>query len=109
EAVLRGLELLAASNGLSLSEIVSDVDIIVHGTTVTTNAVLTGQTSSTGLLTTKGFRDTLEMRRGVREAFYDNKATPPTSLVPRHLRLPVQGRMTYTGTEIQPLCTDDIE
>ena len=109
EAVLRGLEHLASSNGWSLSKFVSEVDIIVHGTTVTTNAVLTGQTSSTGLLTTKGFRDALEMRRGVREAFYDNKSTPPTSLVPRHLRLPIQGRIGFTGAEIEPLSTDDIE
>ncbi|CAM5479698.1 hydantoinase/oxoprolinase family protein [Eoetvoesiella caeni] len=109
EAVLRGLEHLASSAGLSLSAFVSEVDIIVHGTTVTTNAVLTGQISRTGLLTTKGFRDALEMRRGVREAFYDNKSAPPATLVPRHLRLPVQGRIDYTGAEIEPLSTEDIE
>lgn len=109
EAVLRGLEHLGSSNGLPLSKFVSEVDIIVHGTTVTTNAVLTGQTASTGLLTTKGFRDALEMRRGVREAFYDNKSTPPATLVPRHLRWPIQGRIAYTGAEIEPLSTEDIE
>jgi N-methylhydantoinase A len=75
EAVLRGLADLAAVANTPLASFLRDVDIIVHGTTVTTNAVLTGNTARTGLLTTHGFRDALEMRRGVREAFYDNKFT----------------------------------
>lgn len=109
EAVLRGLEDLAALTGAPLAEFLRHVDIIVHGTTVTTNAVLTGNMSTTGLLTTYGFRDALEMRRGVREAFYDNKSIRPASLVPRRLRLPVRGRMDHSGKELEPLCLDDVE
>ena len=52
------------------------MEIIVHGTTVTTNAVLTGNVARTGLLTTKGFRDALQMRRGIREELYNNKYLP---------------------------------
>ena len=59
--------------------------LIVHGTTITTNAVLTGRGAKTGFLTTKGFRDVLLMRRGVREEQFNSKCAPPTPLVPRSL------------------------
>jgi N-methylhydantoinase A len=109
EAVLQGLAELAATERLSLLKFLGAVDIIVHGTTVTTNAVLTGHIARTGMLTTKGFRDALEMRRGVREAFYDNKFKAPSPLVPRRLRLPVGGRIDYQGREVEPLALQDIE
>ena len=109
QAVLQGLGDLAAGTGASLGEFLGKVDIIVHGTTVTTNAVLTGRIARTGLLTTHGFRDALEMRRGVRESFYDNKLTAPRPLVPRRLRLPVRGRIDHRGLEIEPFVQDDVE
>ena len=108
QAVLQGLGELAAGIGLSLSEFLRRVEIIVHGTTVTTNAVLTGRTARAGLITTQGFRDALEMRRGVRESFYDNKLTAPRPLVPRRLRLPVRGRIDHRGSELEPLSLDDV-
>jgi N-methylhydantoinase A/oxoprolinase/acetone carboxylase beta subunit len=83
---------MAADRELDLGHFLSLVDIIVHGTTVTTNAVLTGNTARTGQLTTRGFRDALEMRRGIREETYDNKAKAAEPLVPRWLRLPVSER-----------------
>jgi N-methylhydantoinase A len=109
EAVLRGLADLAAVAGAPLASFLGQVDIIVHGTTVTTNAVLTGHTARTGLLTTHGFRDALEMRRGVREAFYDNKFLAPPALVPRRMRLPVRGRMNHEGREVEALHLEDVE
>ena len=108
-AVLQGLSDLAEASGLTLRAFLRAVDIIVHGTTVTTNAVLTGDVARTGLLTTAGFRDALEMRRGVREAFYDNKFTAPRPLVPRRLRLAVRGRIDFRGHELEPLDLDDVE
>ncbi len=108
QAVLQGLGELAAGAGLSLADFLRRVDIIVHGTTVTTNAVLTGGIARAGLITTHGFRDALEMRRGVRESFYDNKLTAPRPLVPRRLRLPVRGRIDHRGSEIEPLSLDDV-
>jgi N-methylhydantoinase A len=109
QAVLQGLADLAEASGLALPGFLHAVDIIVHGTTVTTNAVLTGDIARTGLLTTAGFRDALEMRRGVREAFYDNKFTAPQPLVPRRLRLPVRGRIDPLGLELEPLVLEDVE
>lgn len=108
-AVLQGLGELAESAALPLERFLGEVDLAVHGTTVTTNAVLTGRTAKTALLTTHGFRDTLQMRRGVREAFYDNKFTAPAPLVPRRLRLPVRGRIGVDGAEIEALSIADVE
>lgn len=108
-AVLQGLAELAGQVDRPLGDFLDEVGLIVHGTTVTTNAVLTGRTARTGLLTTHGFRDALQMRRGVREAFYDNKFTAPEALVPRRLRLPVRGRIAVDGSELEPLSLDDVE
>lgn len=108
-AVLQGLAGLAEAKGASLGRFLGDVDLVVHGTTVTTNAVLTGRTAKTGLLATHGFRDALQMRRGVRESFYDNRFVAPTPIVPRRLRLPVRGRIGVDGAEIEPLSLDDVE
>ena len=80
----------------------------MHGTTVTTNAVLTRGGASTGLLTTEGVRDALEMRRGIREEQYDNRAENVVPLVPRWLRLPVRGRLGPLGEESTPLDADGV-
>ena len=109
EAVLQGLAELAAGEGRSTADFLARVAIVVHGTTVTTNAVLTGHIARTGLITTAGFRDALQMRRGVREAFYDNKFAAPPPLVPRRLRLAVRERVDYEGRELEPLSVADME
>jgi len=55
----------AANFGLELSKFLSNIGVLIaHGTTLSTNALLTGRTAKTGLMATKGFRDTLEIRRG---------------------------------------------
>ena len=108
-AVINGLTELAALNDLTLAEFFKQVDIIVHGTTVTTNAVLTGKFARTALITTRGFRDALEMRRGVREKLYDNKYLPPAPLVPRTLRIPVTERCSAEGEIVTPLDDGDLE
>ena len=101
--VLNGFGKMAEKAGVSLEEFIAGVELIVHGTTVTTNAALTGNGVKTGLITTLGFRDILEMRRGFRESAYDNKMTPPKPLVPRDLRLGVEGRVTFDGAVATPL------
>jgi N-methylhydantoinase A len=105
EGLLRGLREIAELLGLSLDGFLAELTLIVHGTTVTTNAVLTGRGAATGLITTEGFRDVLEMRRGVRsrDHLYDNTYVAPAPLVPRHRRLGVAGRMDAAGTELAPL------
>jgi N-methylhydantoinase A len=107
-ATMQGIEEMARDEGLSLRAFLAAVDVIVHGTTVTTNAVLTYRGAKTGLLTTLGVRDALEMRRGIREEQYNNRYTNVAPLAPRYLRRPVAGRLDYAGVELTPLAEEDV-
>ena len=108
-AVMNGFLEMAKSERTTVSDFLECVEIIVHGTTVTTNAVLTGNIAKTGLLTTKGFRDALQMRRGIREELYNNKYTAPPPLVPRYLRVPVSERVDFTGKVLTNIDLADVE
>jgi N-methylhydantoinase A len=74
-----------------------EVTYFAHGTTVGTNALLTGRGARTGLLTTAGFRDLLELGRGRRPSLYDLQADKPAPLVARDLRLEVGERVRHDG------------
>jgi N-methylhydantoinase A len=106
--LMNGLKEMAKDRKISLQEFIKDVDSIVHGTTVTTNAVLTYRGAKIGLLTTKGVRDVLEMRRGIREEQYNNRYTNVKPLVPRYLRYPVEERLDYKGDVITPMHEQDV-
>jgi N-methylhydantoinase A len=103
-----GLAEIAELLGSDLAAFLAGTEAIVHGTTVTTNAVLTRRGARTGLLATKGFRDALALRNGLREEPYDNRLQPPVPLVPRSLRLGIEGRVDWSGTEVAPLSLDDV-
>ena len=90
---MNGLQEMADDHRVSLADFVHEIELIVHGTTVATNAVLTGSGTPTALLTTEGFRDALQMRRGIREAQYDNHFQAPDPLVPRYRRLSPPARL----------------
>jgi len=109
-AVVNGLADIAASMDppLSLEAFAPTIDTIVHGTTVTTNATLTGNGAKCGLLTTRGVRDALEMRRGIREEQYNNRYTNVNPLVPRYLRAGIGGRIDRVGAETAPLDVDGV-
>jgi len=106
--LLNGLSEMAKTKKLLLPEFIKEVTTIVHGTTVTTNAVLTRKGSKTGLLTTEGLRDALEMRRGIREEQYNNRYTNVEPLVPRYLRYPVEERLDYKGDPLVKFNESDI-
>lgn len=106
--LLNGLGEIAASLSLSVEDLAAGIDTIVHGTTVTTNAALTNNGAKTGLVTTKGVRDALEMRRGIREEQYNNRYTNVPPLVPRYLRAGIAGRLDRDGVEIEALALDDV-
>ncbi len=108
-AVMNGFSVMADATETDLASFLGSVDLIVHGTTVTTNAVLTGKWARTGLLTTKGFRDALEMRRGIREELYNNRYRPPDPVVPRDLRIAVDERVDHLGHVVVPLNPADVE
>ncbi len=110
-AVITGLSELAAAMDppVSLKDLVAGIETIVHGTTVTTNATLTRHGAKTGLITTEGVRDALEMRRGIREEQYNNRYTNVEPLVPRYLRVGLRGRLDRNGREISALNLDALD
>ena len=81
----------------------ADVDFLAHGTTVVINALTERKGVSVGLITTEGFRDSLEIARGNRPDFFNLAYRKPPVFVPRFLRTEVPGRMTYRGEERQAL------
>jgi N-methylhydantoinase A len=80
-----------------------DVNLFVHGTTLGINAVLEKKGARTGLITTKGFRDVLEIARMDRPDMYDILHQKPPALVPRHLRQEVDERVDARGGVLRPL------
>ena len=110
-AVVTGLREIAENMdpAMSLEEFAGGLETIVHGTTVTTNATLTRRGAKSGLITTAGLRDALEMRRGIREEQYNNRYTNVVPLVPRRRRVGVEGRIDRDGKEITPLDLDDVK
>ncbi|MDP7625105.1 MAG: hydantoinase/oxoprolinase family protein [Rhodospirillales bacterium] len=109
-AVLEGMKDLAGmmEPAMSPENFAKELDTIVHGTTVTTNATLTRRGAKSALLTTKGLRDALEMRRGIREEQYNNRYTNVVPLAERYLRTGVGGRLDRNGKELEPLSKQDI-
>jgi len=105
-AVLQGLEKLAAREGLALRDFLSRLGAIVHGTTVGDNTLIEGSGAVTGLLTTAGFRDELELRRGFKEDIWDVRLPPPRPIVPRRRRLTVPERVRFDGSVHTPLDED---
>jgi len=85
----------------------SQIDLIVHGTTTTTNAVLERQLSKTGLITTTGFRDVLELGRRTRPQAYGMHGSF-TPIIPRDLRLEVPERMDARGWVVMALDEDAV-
>jgi N-methylhydantoinase A len=101
--VLEGLAALAAKLGRDRAALLGETERIVHGTTVATNALLEHKGARTGLLTTEGHRDVVEMREGLKDDRYNLRLPPPEQLVPRHLRLGVRERMRSDGRVEMPL------
>jgi N-methylhydantoinase A len=81
----------------------SDLSIIIHGTTLATNALIERKGAKTALLTTEGFRDTVEIRHENRFEQYDVNIDLPPPLVPRRLRFPVRERIDAAGRVLVPL------
>jgi len=106
--VISALELAAAQFGGAVSDILTSCELFVHGSTIATNTLIERKGAKVGLLTTDGFRDSLEIRRGWRDDVWAHREPNPPVLVPRHLRLPVCGRIDADGSVFQPLEREDI-
>ncbi len=102
DGIARGVE-----EGLhDVGAVAADIDYFGHGTTVATNALIQHRGVKTGLITTGGFRDLLEIGRQKRPDLYDMQADKPPVLVLRDLRLEVPERMRHDGTVETPLDED---
>ena len=87
---------------------VSDTNFFVHGSTVIINALTERKGVKTGLITTKGFRDVLEIGRANRPDIYNMYYTKPKPFVPRYLRLEAEERINFKGQELAPLNEEDV-
>ena len=107
--VIAALDRLAADLGCGAAEVLGDCVLFVHGSTVATNRMIEGKGARVGLLTTDGFRDALEIRRGLRMDQWNHREPYAPVLVPRDLRKGVRGRMDKDGSEHAPLVFGDID
>jgi N-methylhydantoinase A len=99
DGVLAALRSVTAEAGVEPGE----VGVIIHGTTLATNALIERKGARTALLTTEGFRDVVEIRHENRFEQYDVNIDLPPPLVPRRLRLPVRERIDAQGEVLVPL------
>jgi len=97
--VLEGVRAALDAAGLEAS----GVEVIIHGTTLATNALIERKGARTALLTTEGFRDTVELGTESRFEQYDLNLQKPPPLVPRQWRLPVRERVAADGAVLLPL------
>jgi N-methylhydantoinase A len=104
-AIVEGLREVFREVGLQGA----DVGEVIHGTTVASNAILERQGAHTGLITTKGFRDVLELRRLRMPRLYDLTWEKPAPLVERYLRAEVDERINARGEVLRPLDPADVE
>jgi N-methylhydantoinase A len=84
------------------------VCLMVHATTVATNALNEGKTARVGMITTRGFRDVLEIGRQIRSRLYDLCLTQPRPLVPRRWSIEVRERLDAEGRVLEPLDTEAV-
>ena len=99
QAILDGIAIVTAQTGVAAK----DLDVVIHGTTLATNALIERRGARTAFVTTEGFRDVIEMRTENRFEQYDLDLRLPPPLVPREHRFPVRGRIGARGQELQAL------
>lgn len=104
QAMLDGIKAVLEKIGAQAS----DIEGVVHGTTLVTNAVIERKGARTALITTAGFRDVAEIGREWRYDMYDIFLDPPPILVPRQYRFEVAERTTATGKVITPVRSDAV-
>jgi len=110
KAIENGLQLIAEHLGRSASEIVTNCDLCINGTTVGLNALITHKGGKTGLICTSGHEDSIEIRNGHKEDGYryDPEYPAATMLVPRYLRKGVRERVIADGSVRTPIQEEDV-
>jgi N-methylhydantoinase A len=104
-AIIEGFQALCAETGIPIEA----VRRLEHGTTVATNALIQKRGARVALITTRGFRDLLEIQRQVRPHMYSFQRDYPTPLVPRERRFEVTERVMASGAVLRPLDESDVD
>ena len=108
DGVITGITKVAALAGETLHSLLTKLSIVVHGTTVATNALLQYRGAKVGLLTTEGFRDELEFRRSYKESTFNPRLAAPHAICPRRYRLGIPERLDHHGNVLVPLDEDRV-
>ncbi|MDZ7840400.1 MAG: hydantoinase/oxoprolinase family protein [Gammaproteobacteria bacterium] len=103
-AIINGIRSVLAASGFGPG----DIDSVVHGTTIATNAVITEDMARIGMITTQGCRDVVEIGTQRRPLLYYLNQKQSLCVAPRELRIEVPGRIAYDGSEIEPLGADQV-
>ena len=112
EGVLNTVKEAANYYQISLKDFLKQTEWIVHGTTVSTNALVQRKLSRTALITSKGFRDIIEMRRSLKietKSMYDAFIPPYEPLIPRYLRFTVDEKTKSSGEIVRPINEDELQ
>ena len=104
DGVLAAMDLVLVQAGVEIS----DLDLVVHGTTLATNALIERKGAKTAMLTTAGFRDVVEIGQEYRFDLFDLFLELPAPLVPRDLRIPIRERLGAGGRLLMPLDEEDV-
>ncbi|WP_447045700.1 hydantoinase/oxoprolinase family protein [Vreelandella sp. H-I2] len=105
QAIIDGITKAAEAADISLSQI----DTVIHGTTLATNSLIERRGAHTAFITTEGFRDVIEMRTESRFEQYDLNIVLPAPLIPRHDRYVIGGRIAASGEEMIPIDHDQLQ
>ena len=103
-AIIEGMHQVCEQSGIEPAQI----NQIIHGTTLATNALIERQGAKTALITTEGFRDVIEMRTESRFEQYDLNLALPEPLLPRNFRFTINERMQADGQVLKPLQRTEI-
>jgi N-methylhydantoinase A len=109
--LMNALKKAARHYDADIGEFLGQIEVLVHGTTLATNILLTGRGSKAGMITTKGFRDSIEMRRGIKPvdvSLYNLFIPPNRPLIPRSRRIGVDERTLFDGSIMTPLNEQDV-
>lgn len=110
--VMNVFEEAASFYSMSLDQFIGQTELIIHGTTVATNALVTRNVARTAMITTQGFRDILEMRRSLKietHSMYEAFIPPYEPIVPRDLRFVVEEETSPSGEIIRPVKPAELE
>lgn len=103
DGIMNGIKKIVGISGIRNEEL----DELVYGTTIVVNMIAQKQSEATALITTRGFRDALEIGRASRTNIYDIQMEKNEPLVRRNMRLEISGRMNFQGKETEPLKLDE--